>query len=278
MSSGRIDKSRQHLINQLTEWKFRRKINQDPYLDGLLFSIQNNKNIENWVNFQPLQWLPTPINYFAENFARITRFIALIRNVLIFSPVAITWYAIGEATKAFQVFVETGGETTVNFLDFWQNGYGVLDEAWRISEVARVDVYLIVGVILLTFLVGTFQNLTISNQEKFNKRIEIERTNLSILIEQTLSKFKTPTTFSVSQDFSLILNKLQVITNEIMEQIQSQKEFNSRVKIFNQNLTNSNTNLKKFNDFVSNRNLTKLKKASKDLEKFISQFKKSKRK
>jgi hypothetical protein len=68
---------------------------------------------------------------------------------LIFAPVALTWLAVGKATTAFGVYVGQNAGAIVNFLEFWQNGFGVLGKEWTIGHIALLDFIMISLVILL---------------------------------------------------------------------------------------------------------------------------------
>lgn len=269
------NKNAQELLKVLTEWRYRHRIEDDPYLNGLIASLETNSNIDKWVNLQPLQWLPFPNDSTINKLSAFVRILSLLRNILILLPVAVTWYAIGQATSAFAIFVETGGEATVNFLDFWQNGYEVLDEKWRISEVALFDVYLIGLVVILTFMVGIFQNIVFARQDNFSRQIESERTAISLLIQDKLKKYREPTPLSISQDFSYIVDKLTLLTSEMLRQMQAQNQSTVLLANFNKNLKVSDKTLSNLNNTFSKPVLINLRKSVKNLEKLIKSQKSS---
>ena len=69
---------------------------------------------------------------------------------MVFLPVALTWLAISKAASAFTLYGATNALNLINFLDFWQNGYGVLSQNWSLSHIATMDFLIIMLVIALT--------------------------------------------------------------------------------------------------------------------------------
>jgi hypothetical protein len=169
------------LLEKISDFKAAHQIKEDPYLDGLRDAIESNKNLHIWAELDPLEYLPVPPAHVGAARARLVRLVTVVRNVLVFAPVALTWWAVGEATSAFSRYVEQNGADVVNFLDFWQNGYGVLDEKWRIGTVARFDFLLIMLVIVLTLYVSQAGNKAEIQRDK--EEIDIDRERLALAIE-----------------------------------------------------------------------------------------------
>ncbi len=77
-----------------------------------------------------------------------------IRNVLVLMPILLTWFALAEATRAYQRFIETHpDEVRKPFLLLWQQGFGGELNRWSasFSTVALIDAVIIFIIILLTF-------------------------------------------------------------------------------------------------------------------------------
>ena len=66
--------------------------------------------------------------------------------------------------------IDANINATVNFLQFWQDGYGILDEKWRIGTVAITDatlVFIVIGLtIAITYLSTRSKELNFQ-EEKF---------------------------------------------------------------------------------------------------------------
>jgi hypothetical protein len=166
---------------------------EDGYVSGLITALRENKNLHVWATFDPVDYLPIPLLGNGAKLAGRVRIITVLRNVLVFAPVALTWIAVGQATKGFQEYISQNTTGVANFLDFWQNGYDILPPEYRISDVARVDAVIILGVIALTLLAsvlgGRAEKQTMGS-EAFADR---ERTDLALQIGLYLYDKQKPT-------------------------------------------------------------------------------------
>lgn len=80
--------------------------------------------------------------------------IARIRNVLVLLPLAVTWYAFYEASRAYDSFLSRNPEQSgTPMLVLWQRGFGGDLPSWsRFSSIALIDVILIGLIIVMTFV------------------------------------------------------------------------------------------------------------------------------
>ncbi len=80
--------------------------------------------------------------------------IARIRNVLVLLPLAVTWYAFYEASRAYDDYLTRVPEQSgTPMLVLWQRGFGGELPAWsRFSSIALIDVILIGLIIVMTFI------------------------------------------------------------------------------------------------------------------------------
>jgi len=147
--------------------------------------------------------------------ANWTRFITVLRNVLVFLPVALTWVAVGEATTAFSTYLKDNGSDIVNFLDFWQNGYGVLDDKWRIATIAYLDFLIIMVVIVLTLIASFFSRRVTELQIMSEKETDRERILLSVEIASYLFEKQKVTNVTMNQSLARALDKLLNATESI---------------------------------------------------------------
>ena len=148
---------------------------------------------------------------------KLAKTLGLIRNMLVFLPVALTWKAVSDATAGFAKFVSVNNATPVNFLEFWQNGYGYLNKFWTIGSIAEIDFIIILLVILITLL----SNILQSNGQKVNEltldQLEKEKTTLILEIKKYLFTVKPTTVETVNSDILLAIDKFN----------QGAREFNS---------------------------------------------------
>jgi hypothetical protein len=168
-----------------------------------------------WASLNPIEYLPMPELKAGLNMAKWARFITVLRNVLVFLPVALTWAAVGEATTAFSRYLNENGSDIVNFLDFWQNGYGVLGDEWRIANVALLAFLIIMAVIALTLLASVVSRRASELQVMAEKVTDRERILLSVEIASYLFEKQRVTNVTMNQSLARALDKLLNATESI---------------------------------------------------------------
>jgi hypothetical protein len=181
------------LADSIEAWGNKYGQAEDGYVSGLITALRENDNLHVWATFDPVDYLPIPMLGNGAKLAGRVRIITVLRNVLVFAPVALTWIAVGEATKGFQEYISQNTTGVANFLDFWQNGYDILPPEYRISDVARVDAVIILGVIVLTLVasvLGGRAEKQTAGSEAFADR---ERTELALQIGLYLYDKQKPT-------------------------------------------------------------------------------------
>ena len=176
----------QALAEQLTGWAIESDVTDDPYVLGLLHAVETRKGLDMWSTLDPFEMLPHPEGKAGSRDIRYGRIIAILRNILVFVPVALTWEAVSQATKAFATFVELNGATTVNFLEFWQNGYKILPSFWQIANIAQVDFFIIVAVLVMSLAASALNERGSRLHEKEIEALEKDRIQLGILILEYL--------------------------------------------------------------------------------------------
>jgi hypothetical protein len=176
----------EEISQKLSQWASRNGVESDHIVQSLLQDFADEDNLAIWAGMDPFEYLPQPYPTVGNKFFNWAKQVANIRNVLVFIPVAITWEAVSKATEAFAKFVEANNATTVNFLEFWQNGYDVLPAFWTISRIASLDFAIILGVIALS-LVSTYFN---TRGSKINKvevnQLEAERLEMALALKMYL--------------------------------------------------------------------------------------------
>jgi hypothetical protein len=212
----KLEKNR--ILAELIErWARKYGLMRDPYVARLLVALKENQNLAMWSAMEPMQMLPyaTPVS--GLKLQKIAARLSILRNALVFAPVAFTWLAVGQATTAFQKFVETNSTATVNFLEFWQNGYDVLDEKWRISTVALTDALIVFIVIFLS--VGATYLADLANyrsQEEDSVLLE-ERAELALAIKEYLYTKQTVTRLTLNQGIATAIENLVEATENLQK-------------------------------------------------------------
>ena len=210
-------KSTEHLeiADQLNQWASKYRVTADPYVSGLTTDLRDEKNLAMWATLDPLAYLPEPT--ISDGYAAIkwTRLLTVFRNVLVFAPVALTWYAVGQATTAFSKYVAEHGTDVVNFLDFWQNGYNVLAKEWTISNVATLDFLIIFLVIALTLVVSFQGRKGAEMQDKSEREVEAERVKVAMEVAGYLHDKRAVSNVTMNATLANALQKLLNATHAI---------------------------------------------------------------
>ena len=126
-------------------WATQRELLQDSNVLGMIKDITEDRNLGFWASQEPLEIMPNVDSDAGLKFMKYAKIFALIRNVLVFLPVAVTWKAVAEATTGFAEFVSVNSATPVNFLEFWQNGMLIQDAMPNISPDHRE--FILTGVV-----------------------------------------------------------------------------------------------------------------------------------
>ena len=214
---AREPKSQPNLVlaDSVEAWGNKYGQTEDGYVSGLIAALRENKNLHVWATFNPVDYLPIPLLANGSKLAGWVRLLTVLRNVLVFAPVALTWLAVGEATKGFQVYISQNTTGVANFLDFWQNGYDILPSEYRISHVAELDAILILIVIALTLVVSILGERTrkqASGTEAFADR---ERSNIAIEIGLFLYDKQKPSATMVNADVAASVARLRASTTAL---------------------------------------------------------------
>lgn len=216
------------LAEKLEDWARRHRVERDPYLSQLTESLKERKNLHIWAELQPLDFLPYPKSDAQNRKSDLVRILTIIRNVLVFAPVALTWAAVSAATTGFAAYTKENGASVVNFLDFWQNGYGYLSDKWKIGEVARLDFILVMIVIVLTLFVSIVGHRAQQLRNEEEAVIDQERSTIALEIAQVLHDKRKVTTVTMNQalagSISRLVNATQNLESAAKEINKTQKK------------------------------------------------------
>jgi hypothetical protein len=203
------------LAGSISQWISRHGLDSDPYLNGLVAAIESKKDLHIWAELDPLDYLPHPEAKSSSSTERLVRILTVIRNVLVFAPVALTWAAVGEATSGFSEYIEANGADVVNFLDFWQNGYDILASEWRIGNVARLDFFIVLIVIALTLYVSRGGYKADGLREAEEALYDRERLALAIEIQTALHDKRKITTVTMNASLAGAISRLVSASNNL---------------------------------------------------------------
>jgi hypothetical protein len=203
------------LAEKLRTWMYLRSVKSDPFLNNLVESLETGKNLHIWAELNPLEYLPHPA---ATSYLRkqsLVRVFTIIRNVLVFAPVALTWAAVSAATTAFAKYTEENANAVANFLDFWQNGYGYLASHWKIGHVAQLDFVIILIVIVLTLYVSLTSHQVEAARVLEEDKLDQERAALALEITLEIHDKKKITAVTMNQSLAGSISRLATSTKAL---------------------------------------------------------------
>ena len=149
--------------------------------------------------------------------------------MLVFLPVGLTWMAIAQATEAYKDWVPRGLEDAdpgslvpkdgeKNFLDFWTGGgNGALSSSWRLPHIAKLDFFIILVIIALSFLISTLSTRCDSLEQQLSVKEERKRTQLAIRIKRALHGKREASPESIAESLGEALADLTQTTRDMAE-------------------------------------------------------------
>ena len=205
------------LADLIEKWARKYGLSRDPYVSRILVALKDNQNLAMWSAMEPMQMLPYAVPVSGLKLQKIAARLSILRNALVFAPVAFTWLAVGQATTAFQKFVEDNATATVNFLEFWQNGYDVLSSEWRISTVAATDAGIVFIVIALSVGATYLADLANYKSQEEDSRLLEERVELALAIKEYLHTKQTVTRLTLNQGIATAIENLVEATENLQK-------------------------------------------------------------
>ena len=264
----------------LSRWARRWNVETDPYVAGISEAVSDGRNMTMWASLDPYQRLPTPELRQGQSISLVAQILGIIRNVLVFVPVAITWWAIGEATDRFgqhNSFKPIGDKT--NFLDFWQDGYGMLDDiklfglvGVKIQEIALVDSLIIVAVVVLTLLSSALGQIAEGRGDKAESRALADREDVALVLTEALEGKRSASPESIAGSIADVLNDLVDASREVKSAANQLEQASMGVGSFSSQITELNTTLGELSQRVAIQVSGELVKAVDDLSASVARL------
>lgn len=224
----------ERVATEVRSWGRTYGVADDPYVTTLADTIDRRGNLTAFATTNPLDLLPVPSPKSGGRISAVARFFTVVRNVLVFAPVLLTWLAISRATEAFgrytdalrelQSQVEVGGTAEqANFLEFWQSGgeglavpdFEPLGHFWRLTDVAELDAIIIAVVIALTFVAGFLESMAASRRRAGEEVIEKDRTRIAVVILEGLQGNRSVDNESLEETLAFALNDLSQAARDV---------------------------------------------------------------
>lgn len=216
-SRRKADELSQELLLELNSWASTSKVTNDPYVKALAHALETGEEIEAIAEINPLDYLPHPEFTAGARRLKINNILTIIRNVLVFAPVALTWLAVSKATTAFAEFTKANSDAVVNFLEFWQDGYGILAKEWTIGHVGLLDFYLIAIVIMLTLTTALMTNRHQREQRTHVAKLDEKRIELGLKLHAFLYSQRKVTPETVNARVAASVKNLQASSKSMAQ-------------------------------------------------------------
>ena len=241
----------------LDRWADRWSVQDDPYVEGLTEAIRDNKNMTMWASLDPYEKLPSPPPAAGRRLNQITQVATGLRNVLVFVPVAITWWAIGKATSAFGDYKDLHlDESSIAFLDFWRSDSELLTNEKlfgltpKIQEIAYFDFLLIAVVVALTILAGAIGALAERRGDLQEDRIETERSRVALELVDALENKRTASPETIAGSIATVLNDLVDASREVRNAALQLEQASTGIGSFSTQLDSLNDSLQQLSEQV----------------------------
>jgi hypothetical protein len=217
------------LIAEIKEWAHSNHCENDAMVTTLIEDLESGQDLDAWASLASFEILP-PVEYRAgDKQIRLTNLIAISRNILVFVPVALTWIAVSKATTAFEQYTTANPSAVVNFLEFWQNGYGILSKDWTIGHIALLDGGIIGVVIALSMAVSVLEIRHKQAMRKIVPALDNKRLALGVKIFKYLHTQKSVTPEVVNASVAASIRNLLATSKEMTK---TSKELAKDVKKF----------------------------------------------
>jgi hypothetical protein len=217
------------LIAEIKAWAQFNHCEDDAMVTSLIEDLESGQDLDAWASLTSFEILP-PVEYRAgDKQLRLTNLIAISRNILVFVPVALTWIAVSKATTAFEQYTTSNPNAVVNFLEFWQNGYGILSKDWTIGHIALLDGGIIGVVIALSMAVSFLEIRHKQAMRKIVPALNNQRLALGVKIFKFLHTQKPATPEVVNANVAASVRNLLATSKEMAK---TSKELAKDVKKF----------------------------------------------
>lgn len=224
-------------IRSLQLWAQSHRVEDDPYIHGLVVAVRRRDDLSMWASLNPLDLLPTPRVTAGSMARRLATVFAIVRNVLVFLPVLLTWLAIGRAVEAFGKFeklyaarIAEGETRDLNFLLFWHDpdgylapagtpgvGKGLLAHHWRIGDVAVLDAWIVGVIIALTLLANVLRAYAERRSASSESRLMNDRLAVALAVADGLHGKRHATPDSIEESLAESLNDLTQAARDVNE-------------------------------------------------------------
>jgi hypothetical protein len=215
MPMSSLKKSREEIIEKLHSWAEKNESLDHPYISGIYEALSRDSNLEYWAQYSAAKELPETKSSTIDKLITRAKKVEQFRNVMIFTPIAFTWASIAIAATSYATFTKENLSINLNFLDFWENGYGSLPAIWKLSNVAIVDFLLILSIIIASIIANRLENRIDDEEFKLESSEIEERVELAFKIDLFLFQYLRPTPVILNRSVQNSIRALSRISKEL---------------------------------------------------------------
>lgn len=222
----RAKKVQPHIVlaERILSWASLNGAAQDPYVTAITEALITRKRWPMYATLDPFELLPHSDVSAPTRLKRLSFLLTLVRNILVFVPVALTWSAVSHATSAFAIYVSRNTGSVANFLEFWQNGFHILAPEWVIGYIAFLDFLLITVVITLTILVSFIDRRIALVESVRLSTADTDRIALGLEIVDFFFDKRTLTPLVMNQNIAQGVNRLTASTESLAKTTKTLQE------------------------------------------------------
>jgi len=177
-------------------------------LEQLHSDISANRKMNEWGSFPLDDLLRPPMRDFATlGTAKVANFVTVLRNLLLFVPVMVTWYAIEQASKSY-VKVSGSGQT---FLQSWN------EITWSLQRVAFTDALIIAILITLTLASHLLDARAEDYARSLDEKSDARFRTMMVKVGLYLHGFRQITPSALKGGLADAVNQLKAATDEMKD-------------------------------------------------------------
>ena len=157
--------------NAVASWAAGAGTSQHPFVREFLSGLRNRSDLTFWASVDLEEEFPEPV--VGGVASAVARWLLRLRNIAVFMPVGLTWWAISRVSEDFVGFAaeQQALGLDANFLQYWGS---YPDEFFRIYDIARIGAFIIAGIILLTLIALVIDSWVDRAREKaFDRRAQV---------------------------------------------------------------------------------------------------------
>ncbi len=138
----------------VTNWAAGAGVDRDPFIRDFTSGLRTRSDLTFWAGVDLDEEFPEPVA--AKGMNQLAKWLIRLRNVAVFAPVGLTWWAISVVTPGFAAYVaeREALEQEANFFQYWTEveiaSSFFSPKFFQIQEIAQKGAWIILAIILLT--------------------------------------------------------------------------------------------------------------------------------